>query len=220
MDLSESWPLAVVINGSWRPGIGDPTVFGWATVAAYLLAAAFCGWAAVQERRRRWDVPEIPRSPVFWRSGVTDGARSIAPARTTGPLFWWLLAALLLALGVNKQLDLQSALTTIGRRVAREQGWYEGRAAIQKAFVAGVAAVGVAALGVGAVVFRRAIGRRPLAALGALFVVVFVVVRAASFHHVDRFLATEVSGLRWNWILELGGIGLIIASVTTHLRRS
>lgn len=29
----------------WEPGIGDPTVYGWATVAAYALGAACC-WAA------------------------------------------------------------------------------------------------------------------------------------------------------------------------------
>ena len=38
----------------------------------------------------------------------------------------------------------------------------------------------------------------------------FVVIRAASFHHVDAFLASRLGGLRWNWILELGGI-LIVA---------
>ena len=31
----------------WQPGIGDPTVYGWATVAAYALGAACC-WSAAQ----------------------------------------------------------------------------------------------------------------------------------------------------------------------------
>ena len=38
----------------------------------------------------------------------------------------------------------------------------------------------------------------------------FVVIRAASFHHVDALLASRLGGLKWNWILELGGI-LIVA---------
>jgi len=43
----------------WQPGIGDPTVYGWATVAAYALGAACC-WAASQRaplrEKRFWQV--------------------------------------------------------------------------------------------------------------------------------------------------------------------
>ncbi|MGB2863248.1 MAG: hypothetical protein WBC05_07980 [Sedimentisphaerales bacterium] len=28
--------LSVIVNGHWRPGIGDPTFMGWLITAAYL----------------------------------------------------------------------------------------------------------------------------------------------------------------------------------------
>jgi hypothetical protein len=41
----------------WKPGIGDPTIYGWLTVGAYALGAALC-WrasrAAPRRERRFW----------------------------------------------------------------------------------------------------------------------------------------------------------------------
>jgi hypothetical protein len=41
----------------WEPGIGDPTIYGWLTVAAYAVGA-FCCWQAAQQgpsrERRLW----------------------------------------------------------------------------------------------------------------------------------------------------------------------
>src|SRR5450631_116329 len=38
---------------------------------------------------------------------------------------WRAVSILFLALGINKQLDLQTALTELGRVLAYDQGWYE-----------------------------------------------------------------------------------------------
>jgi hypothetical protein len=35
-------------------------------------------------------------------------------------------------------------------------------------------------------------------------------IRAASFHHVDRFIGQKILGLRWNWVLEMSGISLVL----------
>jgi len=64
---------------------------------------------------------------------------------------WWTLALGLLALGVNKQLDLQTALTEIGRILAVQNGWYERRHDVQLEFIYGV--VGVASLTAVAMVY-------------------------------------------------------------------
>jgi len=46
----------------------------------------------------------------------------------------------------------------------------------------------------------------------------FVVIRADSFHHVDVFLAARLGRLKWNWILELGGVGAVgLAAVRVAL---
>ncbi len=175
--------LAEVVDGIWRPGIGDPTVVGWATVVAYLAAACGCLRAAWRERR-------------------PGGSR-----RPSG--FWIALAAMMLALGINKQLDLQSLVTVIGRRVLEARGLYEHRRTYQLAFIFAVAITCASLLAALLWAARASLRRRGLALVGVIFVIGFVIIRAASFHHVDAFLGATLGGLTWNWILELGGIAIV-----------
>ena len=55
---------------------------------------------------------------------------------------WNALAVGLLLLGINKQLDLQTALTELGKILAARQGWYEHRQRVQIDFIIGVVLVG------------------------------------------------------------------------------
>lgn len=182
--------FAAVEGGEWRPGIGDPTVMGWVTVVAYLASSYVCWRTAAAERRI------AGRNPWFWR----------------------IFAVLLLLLGINKQLDLQSLITVVGRKMAVEQGWYQGRKVYQAAFIALVAAVGgLSVIGLGWMV-RKSLRRLGLALAGGVFLVSFVVIRASSFHKIDRLLKMNFGGLRWNWILELGGIACIGISAFQNLR--
>jgi hypothetical protein len=173
--------------GRWRPGIGDPTVLGWVTVGAYFLAALVCGLAA-------------------WREPMPDGTRR---PRARPSRFWLALAGLMLALGINKQLDLQSLITQIGRDLIRTWGLYSERRELQVGFIFAVAMACGAALGGFLWAARRTLKRRWPAIAGILFIVGFVLIRAASFHHVDVFLAARLGGMKWNWILELGGITVV-----------
>lgn len=187
MIVMGSMLLAATEGGRWRPGIGDPTVLGWVTVAAYLVAAIGCGLAARRE-------------PILEGPGRTGAP----PSR-----FWLVLAGLMLALGINKQLDLQSLATQLGRDVIRAGGLYSERRELQAGFIAVVAlacAVGLAGFLWAA---RRTWRRRWPAIAGIIFILGFVVIRAASFHHVDAFLGARLGGLKWNWILELGGIAVV-----------
>ena len=180
--MLEPTMLAVVVDGRWRPGIGDPTVMGWVTVAAYLAAALACQRAAGREPR-------------------PDGTRRTRPAA-----FWLVLAGLMLVLGINKQLDLQSLVTQVGRDVIEGLDLYPQRRAFQTGFILAVALVCAGALAAFLWAARHRLQRRWPALLGILFILGFVVIRAASFHHVDAFLAARLGGMKWNWILELGGI--------------
>jgi hypothetical protein len=179
--------LAASEGGRWRPGIGDPTVLGWVTVVAYLLAALVCGAAARRE-------------PML------DGTRR---PRAHPSRFWLVLAGLMLALGINKQLDLQSLVTQIGRDTVRDLGLYSERRGLQLGFIFAVSLVCVGALAGFLWAARGKLKRRWLALAGMCFIVGFVMIRAASFHHVDIFLGERLGGLRWNWILELGGIAVV-----------
>ena len=171
---------------AWRPGIGDPTFTGWLTVVFYLLAA---GSSYATARL----VSGTPPGPY---------GREI--------VVWHALAVLFLLLGINKQLDLQSALTEIGRLLAHHQGWYDRRDVVQLAFVGGVALVSALA-GLGGMVLLRGVSLPTwIALLGAMIVLIFVVIRAASFHHVDVFIGSSFASIRWNAILEIGGLIVVL----------
>ena len=203
--------IAEPIDGRWRPGIGDPSFLGWLTVAAYFAAALACALAA--RAKRNSDTLGQTVHPIFWRfdaSQVPSRSRVGFPRRVS--FFWWTLALGMLLLGINKQLDLQSILPIVGRQIAREQGWYEQRREVQRAFILGVALLGVVLLAILTILFRSILLRRPLATIGLIFLYLFVLVRASSFHRVDLILGSAWLGLRVNGILELGGIGLVLSS--------
>lgn len=182
--------------GHWSPGIGDPSAMGWVTVALYLVAAWLCFLCS-------------RRSRVLARRS-SDGRWE--------PRLWALFAVVLLALGINKQLDLQSAFTEMMRVVAREQGWYEARRQYQYAFI-GAVAVLAAVVGTALIAAVWRLGRAlKLAAVGLVFVLAFVAVRAMSFHHVDALIGTRVLNVRVNWMFEIGGIAVVIAGAVLGLR--
>lgn len=117
--------LAAWTTKGWEPGLGDPTPQGYFTVAHYFVACALCLWAALAARR----------APKF-------GAIKLESA-----LFWWVFFLFVFMLGVNKQLDLQSAVTYWGKAASIEQGWYDERDEVKGEFLAVVAVVCVVAFG-------------------------------------------------------------------------
>lgn len=175
------------IFATWSPGIGDPHPMGWVTVGVYLLA----GLAAALVARR--------------------GAFPAA-SRGRERMFWTLAALLLLFLSVNKQLDLQSFMTAAGRCMAQAQGWYENRRVVQVAFILVLAGTGVLVFLGLMRLLRGTLARTGLALLGLVLVTVFVVIRAAGFHHMDVLIDTRVAGMRMNWLLELPGPLMVLAA--------
>lgn len=188
--------FAVIINGHWQPGIGDPTFMGWFTVVVYFITALLCLICA------------LPPRLVF----LQRVNRNL--------LLWGFFALILVLLGINKQLDLQSWLTTVGKELALSQGWYQQRRLVQVQFIGGIV---IAALILLSVIGRAVYAERRtyrLALLGLMFLSCFIVIRASSFHHIDRLLGWQLVGLRMNWILEVGGIACIaIAAIRTIFER-
>ena len=202
--------LVTGADGRWHPGIGDPSVIGWVTVVAYFLAA----WLAFRALRGHSRAPH----PAARQTYGASEPPSLREARLL-TRFWALVLVMLLLLGVNKQLDLQTWFTEIGRDLARRQQWYEGRRPIQVAFIAGIALLGSAGTITLAVMMRHVLSRVVGALVGLGALVTFVIVRAASFHHIDALLGH--GRVRLNWVLELGGITLIaISAYRQHARRA
>jgi len=180
----------------WRPQIGDPTFMGWLTVVAYGLAAVACLFVVIC-------------------APAEHGSQKGLKPRT----LWIAVTMLMTFLCINKQLDLQSLLTDIGRVIARHQGWYGERRSFQKWFVLGVLlSSAFLALGLGWR-FRHFWILYPLLFSGLVFLLTFIVVRAISFHHVDMFLRTRLAGMKMNWILELTGIFLVLLAALREFAR-
>lgn len=177
--------------GYWVPRIGDPTIAGWVTVLLYFAAAVVCFRVG---RNKGW---ALSRSEVF---------------------FFRLLTLGLVALGVNKQLDLQTALTELGRIVAAEGGWYAQRHGVQKAFIMAVGLTALAIAATAVVMMRRMPMATHVTIVGALGLVAFVVIRAASLHHVDSLIRSSWYGVRANWVIEMGSILVVIAGGSWRAR--
>lgn len=179
----------------WSPGIGDPTFWGWITVAAYFLAASL-------------------------------SVRSVRAAQLAGQqwqsesLFWLILAVALFGLGLNKQLDLQTLLTELVRAMAKEDGWYRDRRAYQEAFIFIITALGAVTILIILARVRKLCSEIKIAATGLIFVICFVVIRAASFHKVDALISSDFFGMNWNALLELPGILLVLGSALAYSQRT
>lgn len=184
--------------GRWSPGIGDPSIVGWLTVALYATAAFLC-----------------------WRAAQASGKLAPQkPGRALETTLWWLLSIVLCFLCINKQLDLQTAMTEFGRMLSRREGWYEERRMYQQLFIAALGIGGAFCAFLLLFITRKMSGSIKLAMAGLCMIGVFVVIRASSFHHVDQFLGSSVLGIKWNWILEISGIGIIVLAANRRLQHA
>lgn len=177
--------------GKWQASIAHADMADWVTVAAYLLAAILCSRAG----RHAW-LRRNSREKIFWR----------------------FTAILFVFLGINELLDLQTLLTMVGRAHAKANGWYPDHRKIQYIFVV--------ALAIGAVLFGAAIlwlTRRThygvrLALGGLVFIGLFILLRAASFHHLDDILGRGATDFPLGSIQEMAGILLVSAAALLYTR--
>jgi hypothetical protein len=176
---------------TWSPGIGDPSLMGWLTVAAYLAAA------------------------IVSRSA---GKKAFRHEESHVSRFWYVLTVVLFCLALNKQLDLQSLFTQVGKELFKAMGMYESRRAVQVLFIFILGMLTLFLVCLTFWYYRREFRRLRLPLVGIVLLVSFVVIRAASFHHVDLLLKRRLAGWRVNWIFELGGILLVFLGGIFFLR--
>lgn len=176
---------------NWSPGIGDPTVVGWLAVALYLLAALASYFVLIE----------------LGASAPEQQERFV----------WRVFLLLFLLLGINKQLDLQSALTETGRYIARQQGWYDHRQKFQFVLICVIAAAFVATLVGGIALLRTSSWPTRIALFGVGLVLTYVAMRAVSFHQVDAFFSTRLAGVRWAAVIEIGGLVVVLVAAGLRL---
>lgn len=175
----------------------DSSLLAWLTVVAYLIAAALCEIVSV-------------RAEYIFRDAYIRQHR----------LIWGLLSLVMLFLGINKELDLQTWFTNIIKELAWNGGWYEAGRAMQGVFIGGLALVGLV-VGLGMLWYMRRVWRHYwLLSLGVLFLARFVVVRAAGFYGVELPRLSEFTGgFQINWLLEFLGASVIAVAAGINLWR-
>ena len=187
----------IIRSVQWQPHIGDPTLLGWLTVVAYLLAVVACAICA-------------------WRAGQIFGNDHIWQHR----LLWGAMAIGLLFLGFNKQLDLQSWFTAVIKTTAWEYGLYDLGRRAQVYFIAGMALVSLIVFVVLAWTFRHVWRHYWLLLLGLVFIARFIITRAAGFYGVSLpRLSQFTGGIQITWMLEIAGALLIGLAALSNIRR-
>jgi hypothetical protein len=151
--------FSICVSDRWQLSIGDPNIAGWAICAAYAVAAAL---AVIVLRT-------APFAPAHHRRER---------------ILWALIAALMAALALNKQLDLQTLILTAGRCLSQEQGWYDSRRLVQRDFIFVLIALAVLT-GAAMIWLLRGIMRHNLIALlGLAALAGFVLIRGGHLFHI------------------------------------
>lgn len=190
LDPSTTAPWLAEGN-QWFLALGDSGLEAWLVTFGYLAAALLCFWAALRTLKEP--------------SGQVSHAG-----------MWLASGAVLLFMGLNKQLDFQLLMFFEVRRMAREQGWY----AYRHEFVAACgAAAGLAAV-VGFAVLvrlRAGLGRGSRVAVFGLFVLlVFALLRAAGITHIGAALG-GFAGRSHYTNLEALGVAFAIAGAAWEI---
>lgn len=166
----------------WELGINDPSWLGWLTVVGYLVAAV-----------------------LAWRAGLA-ASRS---RRSVDARLWHAAGAAMLLLAINKQLDLHILVTDVGRYLAVLAGWYQLRRGFQTVFIALVMISLALAVLAGFATTRNRDPALRLAVAGLAVSAAYILVRAASIHHVDEFVSGTELGKHWAAPFELAGMALV-----------
>jgi len=156
---SEPHAFLRVRSMNWTPAIADPTFVGWFAVFAYFSTAILCAFVAA-------------------RSALRGTAKGRA---------WWILALVLVVLGVNKQWDLQGFVLEWSRSFASKHGVYEKRRIVQMAYLLLLAIIAMTAILLWIWMNRHDWREHGYMMASSIFLVTFVLVRAASFHYFQDF---------------------------------
>ena len=170
---------------TWRPSIGDPDALGWSITLTYFIVSWLCLSAGRAQQTNQTE-------------------------QQTFPWFWFGLGAAMIAMGLNKQLDLQVLAIQIGRQLAIIGDWYDRRRSFKAVVVFAAAGLGLVGLITGFYVMRKSWRQYVLAYLGILILLAFVALRASPLGRVEKSL----NQIPWlihtlNATLELGGLFLI-----------
>ena len=178
--------------GHWKAYRGDPTFVGWTLTCFYLVLGLLC----------------------LSCTGVNDRSRS-RPLSTIYAWFWWLMTALVILIGMNKQLDLQIFLTDIGRAYSTAQGWYEQRKPVQIQMLAICATVVLGTVEWIGYKIRKAPKTTWTAGLGLVVLIFMFLLKGVSLKTMEHALSHRFLGLHLNELIE--GLGIVCIGLSAVL---
>ena len=186
--------LAYMEHDPWKLGFGDSTVLGWVTTVAYFIATGLCLAYVLRAKRL---------SPT-----VQYNSRRA---------FWWGLTVFMLFMSLNKQLDLQTLVLQVGRRIAWEQGWYAERVVVRKWIIVGFSFTSLILMIWLGWMCWRVWRQYILAFVGIVLLVLFVLIRASG--HTVVIWGYHPGIFSMYRIIEVGGIVCCGASALIELCR-
>jgi hypothetical protein len=113
-------------------------------------------------------------------------------------------------LGINKELNFQTAMLHLGSVIAKSEGWYQYRRIFELVFVIGLGlTIAIIALKV-VRLYRNVIERHLELALGVSLVLFYCLFRAAEIEHVRAIPAHDRIAHSPFWIVEMAGVVLVL----------
>lgn len=169
----------------WYPTIGDPSFMGWFTVFVYFVTFILSLKVILVSKYIFIEQEKVQKQ------------------------FWVIISCVMFLLCINKQLDLQSLFTASGRYILREYGFYDYKHTLQVLFITSIFLIGfVMSLFIIKKLYQ-VLKKEILAIVGIVFLLMFIFIRASSFHNMDSLIGYSLLGFKMNWILELTGIILV-----------
>lgn len=178
--------------------VNDPYAASWVIFFSYFAVAILCA--------RAFRVSWIGSRMAAEYPGPDRRRDDRRAAYKASFLFWGLMIAVFILLGINKQIDLQTWITIVGREIAYKQGWYEQRGTVQTIVVLFMAVAGLATVAILLRSTRDLLPRHTLAFYGLSLTAIYMTVRATSIHDVEEAMGIQILGLRIAWYLEMSGI--------------
>jgi len=152
-------------------------------------------------------IGSIVFASVYFAVAWTTNRASIGFDRSERVL-WTAIPIMLALLGINKLFE--GAVTNVGRMIAIDQGWYAHRRVFQIWLIAGVLAI----CSIGAIVLllvaRQASLSTRLALSATIMLLALGLTRDVSLHQIDHLIGERAVGLKLNWLLDVGGLGLVL----------
>ena len=179
----------------WQTAFDDTAVFGLLITALYFVAFL------------------LSIAVVFVDHAIFVNKRRVQS------LFWWSIAAFMLLMSINKQLDLQTIFIGLGKSLFLALDLYDVRRDYQRLFSIGFVLVVALCLIFTFIKLLPVIKKHLLAMVGLLFLVIYIDVRMLAVNRLGQVFDPLGQGIPVERLFEFAGVLLIMMNAIILLRQ-